>query len=276
MKKSIRLVVFLTLAALSATSCVTKKSLTYLREVMPESADSINSHFVPSAEITIKPADELTIFVNALDMEAVAPYNLPTVSFNDPTSVNVKTTPMLLTYRVDENGDIVMPVLGKLHVAGLVRKEAEQMIEGLLSKQVVNPMVQVNLINARISVLGEVAHPGYVGISKGRLTVMEALAAAGDLTPYGRRDNVLISREVDGKMEFARLDLTKADVLTSPYYYLQQNDVIYVSPNSVRAINSTNVSLWLSMVSTVASAATVIVTVVNATQRGNSSGNSGK
>ena len=276
MKKSIRLVVFLTLAALSATSCVTKKSLTYLREVTPESADSINSHFVPSAEITIKPADELTIFVNALDMEAVAPYNLPTVSFNDPTSVNVKTTPMLLTYRVDENGDIVMPVLGKLHVAGLVRKEAEQMIEGLLSKQVVNPMVQVNLINARISVLGEVAHPGYVGISKGRLTVMEALAAAGDLTPYGRRDNVLISREVDGKMEFARLDLTKADVLTSPYYYLQQNDVIYVSPNSVRAINSTNVSLWLSMVSTVASAATVIVTVVNATQRGNSSGNSGK
>lgn len=275
MKKSIRLVVFLTLAALSATSCVTKKSLTYLREVTPESADSINSHFVPSAEITIKPADELTIFVNALDMEAVAPYNLPTVSFNDPTSVNVKTTPMLLTYRVDENGDIVMPVLGKLHVAGLVRKEAEQMIEGLLSKQVVNPMVQVNLINARISVLGEVAHPGYVGISKGRLTVMEALAAAGDLTPYGRRDNVLISREVDGKMEFARLDLTKADVLTSPYYYLQQNDVIYVSPNSVRAINSTNVSLWLSMVSTVASAATVIVTVVNATQRGNSSGNSG-
>lgn len=267
MKKSIRLVVFLTLAALSATSCVTKKSLTYLREVMPESADSINSHFVPSAEITIKPADELTIFVNALDMEAVAPYNLPTVSFNDPTSVNVKTTPMLLTYRVDENGDIVMPVLGKLHVAGLVRKEAEQMIEGLLSKQVVNPMVQVNLINARISVLGEVAHPGYVGISKGRLTVMEALAAAGDLTPYGRRDNVLISREVDGKMEFARLDLTKADVLTSPYYYLQQNDVIYVSPNSVRAINSTNVSLWLSMVSTVASAATVIVTVVNATKK---------
>ena len=275
MKKSIRFVVFLTLVALSATSCITKKSLTYLREVQPASADSINKHFVPSAEITIKPADELTIFVNALDMEAVAPYNLPTVSFNDPTSVQVKTTPMLLTYRVDENGDIVMPVLGKLHVAGLVRKQAEQMIEGLLTKQVVNPMVQVNLVNARVSVLGEVAKPGYVGISKGRLTIMEALASAGDLTPYGRRDNVLISREVNGKMEFARLDLTKADVLTSPYYYLQQNDVIYVSPNSVRAINSTNVSLWLSMVSTVASAATVIVTVVNATQRGNSSGNSG-
>ena len=107
MKKSIRFVVFLTLVALSATSCITKKSLTYLREVQPASADSINKHFVPSAEITIKPADELTIFVNALDMEAVAPYNLPTVSFNDPTSVQVKTTPMLLTYRVDENGKFI-------------------------------------------------------------------------------------------------------------------------------------------------------------------------
>ena len=166
-------------------------------------------------------------------------------------------------YRVDENGDIEMPVLGKLHVAGLVRTEAEELIKAALEKQVVNPMVQVNLVNARVAVLGEVTRPGTISISHGRLTVLEALSAAGDLTPYGRRDNVLISREVDGKMEFARLDLTREDLITSPYYFLQQNDVIYVSPNAVRAINSANVSLWLSMVSTVASAATVIVTVVS-------------
>lgn len=257
----------LVLVAMVAASCVTQKKMTYLRDVTPQSADSVNAHFVPSAEITIKPADALTIFVSALDQEAVAPYNLPTVAFNDPTSTVVKTTPMLLTYRVDENGDIEMPVLGKLHVAGLVRAEAEQLIKEALEKHVVKPMVQVNLVSAKVSVLGEVNRPGTVSISNGRLTVLEALAAAGDMTPYGRRDNLLISREVDGKMEFARIDMTSPDLLTSPYYYLQQNDVIYVSPNKVRAVNSANVSLWLSTVSTLASAATVIVTIVNVTRK---------
>ncbi len=260
----------------AASGCVTKRSLTYLRDVTPESADSINKSFVPSAEITIKPADALTIFVSALDPDAVAPYNLPTVTFNDPTSTVVRTTPMLLTYRVDEEGCIEMPVLGKLHVAGLVRAEAENLIKSALEKQVLNPMVQVNLVSAKVSVLGEVARPGTVSISNGRLTVLEALAAAGDMTPYGRRDNLLITREVNGKMEFARLDLTKDNLLTSPYYYLQQNDVIYVSPNGVRAINSANVSLWLSTVSTLASAATVIVTILNVTQKSAPATSTGK
>ena len=267
MYRTIKKTVALLLVVLMAASCVTQKKMTYLREVTAASADSVNSHFVPSAEITIKPADALTIFVSALDQEAVAPYNLPTVAFHDPTSTQVKTTPMLMTYRVDENGDIEMPVLGKLHVAGLVRAEAEQLIKDALEKQVLNPMVQVNLISAKVSVLGEVARPGTVGISNGRLTILEALAAVGDLTPYGRRDNLLISREIDGKMEFARIDMTSSDLLTSPYYYLQQNDVIYVSPNKVRAINSANVSLWLSTVSTLASAATVIVTIVNVSRK---------
>jgi len=276
MRAIIKQVGVLLLMVVAASGCVTKRSLTYLRDVTPESADSINKSFVPSAEITIKPADALTIFVSALDPDAVAPYNLPTVTFNDPTSTAVRTTPMLLTYRVDEEGYIEMPVLGKLHVAGLVRAEAENLIKSALEKQVLNPMVQVNLVSAKVSVLGEVARPGTVSISNGRLTVLEALAAAGDMTPYGRRDNLLITREVNGKMEFARLDLTKDNLLTSPYYYLQQNDVIYVSPNGVRAVNSANVSLWLSTVSTLASAATVIVTILNVTQKSAPATSTGK
>ena len=275
MQKTIKIIAIAIFAVLAMSSCVTQKRMTYMREVTAETADSINKHFVPSAEVTIKPADAITIFVSALDQEAVAPYNLPTVAFNDPTTTQVKTTPMLMTYRVNEEGDIEMPVLGKLHVAGLVRAEVEELIKTALEKQVLNPMVQVNLVSAKVSVLGEVARPGTVGISNGRLTVLEALAAVGDMTPYGRRDNVLISREVDGKMEFARIDMTSPDLLTSPYYYLQQNDVIYVSPNKVRAINSANVSLWLSTVSTLASAATVIVTILNVSQK-NSSTTSGK
>lgn len=255
-------VLLFALVAVCASSCVTQKKMTYMREITASSADSINAHFTPKSEITIKPADVLTIFVSALDQEAVAPYNLYMVNFNDPGSTQVRTTPNLLTYRVDEEGNIEMPVLGKLHVEGLIRQEVEEMIKGLLESQVVKPMVQVNLTSPKVSVLGEVTRPGVVSITNGRLTLLEALAAVGDMTPYGRRDNVLVSREVDGKMEFARIDLTKDNIYASSYYYLQQNDVVYVSPNKVRTINSSNVGLWLSTVSTLASAATVIVTVL--------------
>lgn len=224
--------------------------------------DSINAHFESQTELTIRPGDALTIFVSALDQEAVVPFILPTVTYATPGSANVQTTPMLQYYIVDEAGDITFPVLGKLHVAGLKRPEAEELIKSRLAQQVVNPMVQVNFLGAKVTVMGEVNRPGQVTISHGRLTILDALASAGDLTPYGRRDNVLVTREVDGKLQVARVNLRNADIYTSPYYYLQQNDVVYVSPNKVRAVNSANTGLWLSIVSTALSAATVIVTVL--------------
>lgn len=262
MYKTIRLFA-LGMVAFLAASCVTQKQITYLQDADGAKADSINAHFVPQTETIIRCGDALTVFVSALDKEAVAPYNLPVAVFASPGSTQVQTTPMLQSYTVNEAGDIELPVLGKVHVAGLKRPEAEEAIKKKLEAQIVNPLVQVNLIGAKVSVMGEVARPGQVGISQGRITILEAIAASGDLTPYGRRDNVLVTREVDGKLEMARVDLRSADLYTSPYYYLQQNDVIYVSPNSVRAISSTNAGLWLSVVSTALSAATVIVTVVN-------------
>lgn len=274
MNKTIKILA-LGLMAVMAVGCVTQKQMTYLRDADASRADSINAHFTPQTEMIIRNGDALTIFVTALDKEAVTPYNLPTVVYNTPGSTTVQTTPMLQYYTVDEQGDIEMPVLGKIHVAGLKRTELESMIEGMLAPQVLNPMVQVNMVGARISVLGEVNRPGVIGMSKGRMTILEALAAAGDLTPYGQRDNVLLTREVNGKIELARINLRSADLYTSPYYFLQQNDVIYVSPNKVRAVSSANAGLWLSMVSTVASAATVIVTVVNVARPANSSSNSG-
>jgi polysaccharide export outer membrane protein len=163
---------------------------------------------------------------------------------------------------VDEEGNIDFPVLGKLHIAGMRRNEVETFMKKQLEPQVLNPLVHVNLINAKVSVMGEVAKPGQVPLTSGRMTILEALAAAGDLTPYGRRDNVLLTREVDGKIEIARLNLRSTDLFTSPYFYVQQNDVIYVSPNKVRVVASTNSGLWLSVISTALSAATVIITVV--------------
>jgi len=258
----LRQLIVLGVVAVMAAGCVTQKQLMYMSDANPAKADSLNAHFTPQTEMIIRNGDALTIFVTALDKEAVALYNLPTLVYNSPGASHVQTTPMMQYYTVDENGNIEMPVLGLLHVAGLKRTEVEALVKTRLETQVVNPMVQVNVIGAKVSVLGEVTRPGAVPMNQGRLTILEAIAQAGDLTPFGQRNDVLVTREVDGKVEMARVDLRSADLITSPYYYLQQNDVVYVSPNKVRAVSSTNSGLWLSIVSTALSAATVIVTVV--------------
>ena len=269
MKKSIQQILVIGLVALSAAGCVTQKKMTMLQEAGPSIVDSINAKFTPRQETVIRTGDMLTVVVSALDNEGVVPYNLPTVSFSTPGKKEIQTTQSMQYYIVGEDGTIEMPVLGKVHVAGLKRPEAERLLQSYLEKQVLNPLVQVNFINAKVTVMGEVKTPKQVEMKNGSMTILEALAAAGDLTPYGRRDNVLVTREVEGKMEMARLDLRDANLFTSPYYYLQQNDVVYVSPNRVRVVQSSNVGLWLSMVSTVASAATVIVTVISVSQAAN-------
>ena len=260
----------LSLVMLIGASCVTQKQMTYLRDANTAKADSLNARFESQSEVVIRNGDALTIFVSALDQEAVTPYNMPTAVYATPGSNVVQTTPTLQYYIVDEQGDIELPVLGKIHVSGLKRTAVADSIKARLEKQVVNPMVQVSLINAYVSVLGEVNRPGRVAMPTGRLTILDALASVGDLTVYGKRDNVLVTREVDGKLQMARINLHSADLINSPYYYLQQNDVIYVSPNKVRAISSANAGLWLSMVSTMASAATVIVTIVFNAKNSNS------
>ena len=266
MKTTVKSILMLACLAVCATGCVTQKQMTYLRDAETSMEDSINSKFKAQSETIIRPGDALTVFVSALDQEAVAPYNMPTAVFSAPGTTHVQTTPMLPYYIVGEDGSIQLPVIGTLQVAGLKRSEVEELIKKELEAQVVNPLVQVHLTGAKVSVLGEVNAPGPIPMNNGRLTILEALSAAGDLTPYGRRDNVLITREVDGKLQIQRVNLRSTDLYTSPFYYLQQNDVVYISPNKVRAIASTNAGLWLSMVGTVASAATVIVTIVSLKQ----------
>ena len=248
------------------SSCVTRKKLTYFNNVDAETAEAVNQTYEPIVDPWVQVGSVLTITVSALDMEAVAPYNLPATTFLAPDGQTLQTTTAMQTYLVDEEGQIDFPLLGKVDVAGLRRTEVKARLEGLLSQQLKKPLVNVNVINQYVTILGEVAKPGRYSIVNGRLTIPELLASAGDMTPYGKRNNVLLTREKDGKLEFIRLDMNNDDIFNSPYFFLMPNDVLYIAPNSVRAINSQNVSLWLSMVSTVASAATVIVTVINATK----------
>ena len=262
MHNTIQKIMMVSFCAMLIASCTTQKQMTYLANAQPDRADSINKSFRAQSELIIRNGDALTIFVSALDQEAVVPYNVPMVVYAKPGEQTLSTTPALQYYIVDENGDIDFPVLGKVHVAGLKRTEVQEMLKKQLEAQILNPLVMVNIAGAKVSVMGEVARPGTIGMTNGRMTILDALAAAGDMTPYGRRDNVLVTREKDGKLEIGRLNLRSTDIYTSPYYFLQQNDVVYVSPNKVRAVSSTNAGLWVSVVGTLASTTAVIVTIV--------------
>ena len=178
MKKTVQILMILALAAFSFSSCVTQKKMTVLRDVTAQSADSINKTFHAVSEIVIKPGDQLTVYISALDKEAIAPYNLPAVAFTDPNSTNLQSMGQLQSYRVDEAGDVELPVLGKIHVEGLKRDEVAEKVRQALANQVVDPLVQVNMIGAKVSVTGEVARPGQVVINNGRLTILDALSAA--------------------------------------------------------------------------------------------------
>ena len=244
-------------------SCVTRKELTAFQGVNAETAEEVNKTLKPQPEPRVKINDALIITVSALDAEAVVPYNLPAVAYASPASSTVPSSSSYQYYTVDEKGYIDFPILGKLYVVGLRQSEVIELIEGKLQGQLVDPIVTMRFLNAKVTVLGEVRSPGNFSLNNGRMTLLEALAAAGDVTQYGRKDNVLIIRDNQGELEFVRLNLNTPDVFTSPYFYLRQNDVVMVEPNQARATSNQSMGLWLSMVGTVASAATVVVSVLS-------------
>lgn len=256
---------YILLTASLLCSCVTRQQLAYFRPITAESAEEINKTMKPQPEPRIKINDALIITVSALDPEAVIPYNLPNVTYASPTSSTVPTVASFQYYTVDEQGNIEFPVLGKLHVVGMSQSEVINLIEDKLKGQVKDPIVTMRFLNARVTVLGEVKNPGTYYLNNGRISILEALGMAGDMTQYGRRDNVLITRENNGKLEFARLDLRGDDVFKSPYFYLQQNDVVMVEPNQARTTSNQSISLWLSLVGTLSSATTVVVSVLSST-----------
>lgn len=213
----------------------------------------------------IKPDDELYISVTSANPEATAIYNLPMGNPSTKALFEENATPSEQTYVVDTKGDITMPELGKIHVEGKNVEQIQAEITNLISKDVENPIVIVELVNFQVNVAGEVTTPGPVKVTRNRFSILDALSAAGDMTPYGERSNVLVIREKDGKREYVHLDLNSSDVLQSPYFYLQQNDYVYVEPNKVRQSNSKynqDNAFKLSVISTVVSASSVIASLV--------------
>ena len=258
---------FLLLAVLAvgAASCghKTYKNIAYFQDVEEE----MSLPMEVNRGIVIRPQDKISIVVSTTNSELARPYNLPRVTYTlgaENDNIGGNGSGNILGYVVDNSGNINMAGLGQMHVAGMNRWELSNYVRQILIDRdlLKDPNVTVEFMNFKVSVLGEVNSPGTYNISGDKVTILQALSLAGDLTIMGKRNNVTILREHDNDRSFYQLDLRDTDIFSSPAYYLQQNDVVYVYPNKVRAgqsrINENSfrsVSFWTSMVSMVSSLA---------------------
>ena len=248
--------------ALLVSSCATTKDIAYFQNKLINQPEKIDKH----AGIVIQPKDMISIVVSSRNPELVAMFNLPVITYQ-AGSETVGTSAYnqrLMGYVVDEQGFIDFPVLGKLNVAGKTRWELADMIKNKLISEgyLTDAVVNVEFMNFKVSVMGEVTSPGTFDIEGDKVTVLQALSLARDLTIFGRRDNVCVIREKDGQRTMYEINLTDVDLFKSPAYYLQQNDIVYVQPNDIKARQSTTDDKTLRISSIALSSGSLLVSVV--------------
>ncbi len=241
------------------SSCASQKMTSYLQGVDQTIVQDIEQSY----EIRIQPDDLIAILVNSRSPELAQMFNLPMIAYQTESKLIGQNR--ALGYLVNGEGNIEFPQLGTIHVEGMTRSELAQYIKDMLiaDGQIKDPIVTVQMLNFQVSVIGEVARPGSFLIENDKITIFDALSRAGDLTIYGQRENVKVIREENGKRTIAMVDLRDIDILSSPYYYLQQDDVVYVEPNKVRAgqreINSNRtIGTYASVLSVILSAISII------------------
>lgn len=219
------------------TSCVSHKELLYLNDLPPETDMSDSIMNIGLSDLRIQPDDLLSITVSSYNLEASKPFN-PEGSSIQAMAQAVQgpnnTVEMLAGYFVDTQGFVDFPVIGKVNVNRKTISEAQELFYSKLRVYLKDVVVNIRYLNLKISVLGEVQRPGTIRLANKRLTIFEAIGLAGDMTPYSNRSNVIIIREKNGRREIKRLNLQSSKIFTSPFYYLQQNDVIYVEPNKTK------------------------------------------
>jgi len=242
------------------TSCASREKIAYYQGI--DNTEIVNKKF----ETKIKTDDLLMILVSAQDPLAVQPFNLTTNLSVDPTNQAGGGQMQQQLYLVDDKGYIDFPTLGKIEVGNKSKEQIVQDLQTKISKYVKNPIVNLRIMNYKVTVQGEVKMPGVHRVTSERITLPEALSLSGDLTTYGKRDNIVILREENGEIKSHRVDLTKADFINSDFYYLKQNDVVYVEPNKV-AVNSSavgpNISIYLSAISLLLTTVAIILTNSN-------------
>ena len=252
--------------AMVLASCNTTKQITYFQDIQP----GVEEQIQVGEDIRLAPDDKIGILVSSKNQELALTFNLPTVTYRmgQQSSGITNTNGQVSPYTVDANGDIDFPVLGKLHVAGMTRSELEGYIKGQLVGRglIKDAVVTVDLLNLYVSVLGEVNSPGTYTVPSEKVSIYGALSLAKDMTIWGRRDNVkLIREDSTGKKSIHVLDLNDANIINSPYFYLQQNDVLYVTPNRTKAKNSdigSSTSYWVSSISILVSIASLVTNIL--------------
>lgn len=258
MKLKFRHVLLLMVSVLLVSSCVSRKEIAYFQGI-----ENLVSE-VNLEPIRFKENDLLSITVSAANLESVLPFNLllysRATSNRSPESFNSNNT-YEVGYLVDSDGEINFPVLGSIRVKGLTPKELHEYLTKQLEEYILNPIVNIRILNFRISILGEVQRPGTYMVPGERIALPEALGLAGDLSIFGMRDNILVIRETDSIKTYKYLNLLDADVLNSDFYYLQQNDVVYVEPNKAQRQSSSfnrNASVYVSIASLLISVLVII------------------
>ncbi len=255
LKKKITRILLLGMVLL-LTGCSAPRKIAYMQDIRSDVRREVT--MIP---VTAQPGDKISIVVNSKNPELADMFNLPIMThrIGQPINSSYNYNQQVSSYTVDSNGNIDFPILGELHVEGLKREKIASYIKNELIRknQVKDAVVIVEFLNMGVSVMGEVNRPGRFGIDRDHLTLLDALSMAGDLTIYGKRENVLVIRQEDGGETFYRVNLCDARSLhASPVYYLKQNDMVYVEPNGVRArhstVNGNNVrstSFWMSLAS---------------------------
>lgn len=264
MKKFFLPIVVLTMIVLLG-SCSSGKDVPYFQNIDEISLAGSKGLY----DAKIMPKDMLTITVSTTDPAAAAPFNLSVGNTVGASGQLSNGGGNLQGYLVDNDGNINFPVIGHMHVQGMTKSQCQDMIrEKLLPYMAAteNPIVTVRMSSYRVTVTGEVNRPGVIPVSTEKMSIVEALAQAGDLTVYGKRDNIMLIREDEtGQKKMVRLNMNDANLINSPYYYLQQNDIIYVQPNSVKAKNAgigPSTTLWFSFIGIVTSISSLLVNIL--------------
>ena len=266
----IRNICLCTVTILAITSCDSSKNVTYLQDIDVNTISTVDSEH----SITIQPKDMLSIVVTSKDPELSAMFNLPTVSYQTGSEITSErnSSQRLMGYVVDEEGYIDFPALGRIKVADMNRWQLQDYIKEEITRQglLKEMVVTVEFMNFKISILGEVKTPGSYKIEGDKVTILEAISMAGDLTIYGKREEVYVIREEGDERTTYNVDLRSTSLFRSPVYYLKQNDIVYVQPNKVRAGQSTinennmkSVTLWMSIASLLSSIGVLISTIIN-------------
>lgn len=258
-----RIIIYFFLGVLVLASCRPTRNLAYFSDLQEQQVYA--EQIAKSSEPVIQPDDLLSITVTSLNPEANSLFNrgvLPAGTITNFSTDNRRTNIQDEGYLVDDEGYIDFPVVGRVKLGGLTKKESKDCLKALLQEYLKDPIVHIRYMNYRITVIGEVNRPSTFTIPSEKINILAALGMAGDMTAFGKRENVLVIREENGERKMTRLNLNNTEVLNSPYFYLQQNDVLYVEPDKARAVQASTNLRTITILSSLTSLAIIIVTRV--------------